>query len=77
MPELTAEAPARRPVRYQLDTGAGAADPGAARRQGQGGPGRGTPRRPRGFEPAPDRPDPVALLEEQAVTRVPDLVPVR
>ena len=29
------------------------------------------------FEPAPDRPDPVALLEEQAVTRVPELVPVR
>ena len=29
------------------------------------------------FEPAPDRPDPVALLEEQAKTRVPELVPVR
>ena len=29
------------------------------------------------FEPAPDRPDPVALLEEQAATRVPELVPVR
>src|SRR5205085_9722280 len=27
--------------------------------------------------PAPDRPDPVALLEEQAATRVPELVPVR
>ena len=27
--------------------------------------------------PAPDRPDPVALLEEQNATRVPDLVPVR
>ena len=30
-----------------------------------------------GWEPAPDRPDPVALLEEQDATRVPDLVPVR
>jgi uncharacterized protein (DUF2252 family) len=30
-----------------------------------------------GWRPAPDRPDPVALLEEQAATRVPDLVPIR
>ena len=30
-----------------------------------------------GFDPAVDRPDPVALLEEQAATRVPDLVPIR
>jgi uncharacterized protein (DUF2252 family) len=29
------------------------------------------------WEPAPDRPDPVALLEEQAESRVPQLVPVR
>ena len=30
-----------------------------------------------GWHTAPDRPDPVALLEEQDVTREPDLVPVR
>jgi uncharacterized protein (DUF2252 family) len=30
-----------------------------------------------GFTPATDRPDPIALLEEQAITRVPDLVPIR
>jgi len=30
-----------------------------------------------GWRPAADRPDPVALLEEQDVTREPDLVPVR
>ena len=30
-----------------------------------------------GFTPATDRPDPVALLEEQAHTRVPELVPIR
>src|SRR6266511_4478684 len=30
-----------------------------------------------GWEPATDRPDPVALLEEQNLTREPDLVPVR
>ncbi len=29
------------------------------------------------FEPSPDRPDPIALLERQAQTRVPELVPVR
>jgi uncharacterized protein (DUF2252 family) len=29
------------------------------------------------FEPAPDRPDPVGLLERQAKTRVPELVPIR
>jgi uncharacterized protein (DUF2252 family) len=29
------------------------------------------------WEPAPNRPDPIALLEEQAVTRVPELLPIR
>ena len=29
------------------------------------------------FVPAPDRADPIALLERQAATRVPELVPVR
>src|SRR5271156_6217152 len=29
------------------------------------------------FEPSADRPDPVSLLEEQATTRVPELVPIR
>jgi uncharacterized protein (DUF2252 family) len=29
------------------------------------------------FEPSPDRPDPVTLLERQAKTRVPELVPIR
>jgi uncharacterized protein (DUF2252 family) len=39
---------------------------------------RQAPRRGHGrWEPAPDRPDPVALLEEQAASRVPQLVPVR
>ena len=30
-----------------------------------------------GFTPGTNRPDPVALLEQQAVTRVPELVPIR
>jgi uncharacterized protein (DUF2252 family) len=29
------------------------------------------------WEPPPDRPDPITILEEQAATRVPDLVPIR
>ena len=29
------------------------------------------------WQPAPDRPDPVALLEEQAADRVPELIPMR
>jgi len=29
------------------------------------------------YEPWPERPDPVSLLEEQATTRVPELVPIR
>ncbi len=29
------------------------------------------------FDPGPDRPDPLVLLEEQAKTWVPDLVPIR
>ena len=30
-----------------------------------------------GFDPSEHRPDPVALLEEQATSRVPELVPIR
>ncbi len=30
-----------------------------------------------GFSPAPGRPDPIALLQEQAKSRVPELVPIR
>ena len=38
----------------------------------------GAPRSAHGrWAPAPDRPDPVALLEEQAASRVPQLVPIR
>ncbi len=39
---------------------------------------RDAPRASHGqWRPAPDRPDPIALLEEQAETRVPELVPIR
>lgn len=45
--------------------------------QGEGARGRTPPSSHRGWHPATDRPDPVALLEEQNTTREPDLVPVR
>ena len=39
---------------------------------------RQTPRSSHGqWQPASDRPNPVALLEEQAASRVPDLIPIR
>jgi uncharacterized protein (DUF2252 family) len=52
---------------------------GASEHAARGKAARATvPRsRHRGFEPAADRPDPVALLEAQAQLRVPELVPIR
>jgi uncharacterized protein (DUF2252 family) len=51
----------------------------AEQRVARGRAARGTvPRSSHGrWEPAPDRPDPVALLEEQAASRVPELIPIR
>ena len=77
MSVLTERAPLRPAQRYQLDTALTelTVDERAA---------RGTDARaevPReshaGFSPPPDRPDPIALLEEQARSRVPELVPIR
>jgi uncharacterized protein (DUF2252 family) len=77
MPELTAAARPRRLPRYQLDTTPGRLTPEASAAKGKAA--RTAAPRPShaAFHPGPDRPDPVALLEEQAKTRVPDLVPVR
>jgi uncharacterized protein (DUF2252 family) len=77
MPGLTAEAPARTVGRYQLDSEAGRLTP--AERAARGKAARAeVPRDSHAvFDPPPDRPDPIALLEEQAKTRVPELVPVR
>ncbi len=77
MPEAMTEVPPRRPLRYQLDTGLVRLT--TAERAARGKAARAAvPRTSHAvFEPAPDRPDPIALLEEQAVTRVPELVPVR
>jgi len=77
VPESMIGAPPRRALRYQLDTGLIGLT--TAERAARGKAARAAvPRTSHAvFEPAPDRPDPVALLEEQAVTRVPELVPIR
>jgi uncharacterized protein (DUF2252 family) len=77
MPEPAAEAPPRRTLRYQLDTGLVRLT--TAERAARGKAARASaPRTSHAvFQPAPDRPDPVALLEQQAATRVPELVPIR
>jgi uncharacterized protein (DUF2252 family) len=77
MPAQTVEAPARAAGRYQLDTNVGRLT--SAERAARGKEARA--RVPRDthavFDPPPDRPDPISLLEEQARTRVPELVPIR
>jgi uncharacterized protein (DUF2252 family) len=70
------EAPPRRPLKYQLETTLCRLNP--VERAARGKMARGeVPRASHAeFEPAKDR-DPIALLEEQAKTRLPELVPVR
>jgi uncharacterized protein (DUF2252 family) len=53
--------------------------PSAQEREARGKAARNeTPRRRHGrWEPARNRPDPISLLEEQAASRVPELVPIR
>ena len=73
----TAEAPPRSMHRYQLDSGIARLTP--AERAARGKAARAeVPRESHAaFDPSPDRPDPIGLLEEQAKSRVPELVPVR
>ncbi len=63
--------------RYQLESGLERMTP--AERAARGKEARAAvPRESHGvFDPGPDRPDPIGLLEEQAKARVPELVPVR
>jgi uncharacterized protein (DUF2252 family) len=77
MPAQTVEAPARTVPRYQLDSGCGQLTP--AERVARGKAARAeVPRDSHAvFDPPSDRADPIALLEEQARSRVPELVPVR
>ena len=77
MNALTAGAPPRDGQRYELDTELGRLTP--AQRAERGKAARAAvPRDSHAvFDPPAGRPDPLALLEEQAKTRVPELVPVR
>jgi uncharacterized protein (DUF2252 family) len=73
----TAEAPPRSTQRYQLDSGVARLTP--AERAARGKTARAeVPRESHAaFDPPPDRPDPIGLLQEQGKSRVPELVPVR
>jgi uncharacterized protein (DUF2252 family) len=64
-------------MRYQLDTDLARMTP--AERAARGKKVRAAvPRASHAvFDPPPDRPDPIALLEEQGKSRVPELMPVR
>jgi uncharacterized protein (DUF2252 family) len=77
MSTVTAAAPARRLPRYQLESGLAHLTP--AEREARGKDARTqVPRVSHAvFDPPADRPDPLALLEGQAASRLPDLVPVR
>jgi uncharacterized protein (DUF2252 family) len=77
MTELKGASPPRTSLRYQLDTGLAHLSP--AERAARGADARAAvPREAHAtFDPGPSRPDPIALLAEQATSRVPELVPVR
>jgi uncharacterized protein (DUF2252 family) len=74
---LTAEAPPRGTRRYQLDSDVGRLNPAESAARGKTARAE-VPRDSHAmFDPPPDRPDPIGLLEEQGKSRVPELVPVR
>jgi uncharacterized protein (DUF2252 family) len=77
MSVVTAGAPPRGTVRYQLESGLEQMTP--AERAARGKQARAAvPRDSHAvFDPPPGRPDPISLLEEQAKARVPELVPIR
>jgi uncharacterized protein (DUF2252 family) len=77
MSVLTAETPPRGTQRYQLDPGVGRLTPAESAARGKTARAE-VPRDSHAmFDPPPDRPDPIGLLEEQGKSRVPELVPVR
>ncbi len=69
--------PARPVQRYQLDTALGHLTPAERAVRGKAARAEVPLESHAVFDPPPDRPDPIALLEEQSETRVPELVPVR
>jgi uncharacterized protein (DUF2252 family) len=77
MSVTTAVRPGRPTQRYQLDTDLGHLTPAERAVRGKAARAEVPLESHAVFDPPPDRPDPIALLEEQATTRVPELVPVR
>ena len=74
---MTAETRPRPPVRYQLDAAAGRMTTAERAARGKAARAR-VPRDSHGmFRPPATRPDPLGLLEQQANSRLPELVPVR
>ena len=77
MAAVTDETPTRHALRYQLDSGATRLTPAERAVRGKAARAEVPRDSHAAFDPPPDRPDPIGLLEEQAKTRVPELVPVR
>ncbi len=77
MTVTTAPRPTRPIHRYQLETGLGHLTPAERAVRGKAARAEVPLESHAVFDPGPDRPDPIALLEEQAATRVRELVPVR
>jgi uncharacterized protein (DUF2252 family) len=77
MSVMTAVRPARPAQRYQLDTEVGHLTPAERSVRGKAARAEVPLESHARFDPPPDRPDPIALLEEQAESRIPELVPVR
>jgi uncharacterized protein (DUF2252 family) len=77
MSTTTAEAPARHARRYHLDSGPGHITPSDRSARGKAARAEVPRESHAGFDPGPERADPLALLGEQDVSRLPDLVPVR
>src|ERR1700750_536913 len=77
MSGLTSGAPARAVGRYQLDTEVGRLTPAERAARGKAARAQVPRDSHAGVDPSADRADPIGLLEQQATTRVPELVPVR
>ena len=77
MSVTTAARPTRPVQRYQLDTALGHLTPEERAVRGKAARAEVPLESHAEFDPAPDRPDSIALLEEQGASRVPNLVPVR
>jgi uncharacterized protein (DUF2252 family) len=77
MSVITAVRPARPTQRYQLDAEVGHRTPAERAVRGKAARAEVPLESHAWFDPPPDRPDPIALLEEQAETRIPELIPVR